>query len=790
MNKAQHKIWYALPPLLGYLSIAIFLIFLFTLPKVQAEEGKSVKSIKQQTFKTPFLLTQANISHSADTLTLLNKKQFHQQLLQLTKQLSTETINQQNTSNKVGLLSMLTKHKALLKTVADHKNSNSYSHYTLYSKTQLQLEPLIAEKLAQKQFIKTLTEDLSQSLMQMDDEALYQKTNALSWSVLRAQDYVHNVFKSYQDLAELNLNQAVDLIVNVHLYHVLSKVLPVSDKLLALENNKRYDIEADTLITTPDGIELSATIVRKKNATTKLTTALQFTIYANESAHINTAMHAAAHGYVGIVANSRGKRSSTNDISPWEFDGEDARRVIDWASKQPWSNGDVVMYGGSYNGFTQWAAAKKMHPALKAMAPYAAASLITGLPYENNILLTGNYPWAFHVTNNKTMDNSVYSDWQKSEKLQKTLFESGRAIKDIDKIDGKANPWFQKWLEHPSFDSYYQKMVPYQSDYADINIPVLSVTGYFDGGQISSLDYLKRHYKYNKNANHSLLIGPYGHISAQRKPGSHYSNYQLDEVALEKDTDEIVFAWFDHLLFNKAKPKLIQNKVNYQLMGSNTWRHSPSLTALNKQSIAFYLADTADNDGNFSLQTTPEKQSRFVSQTVDMSDRTTEHNSAPWPIIQKQLNEPNGLVFITPKFTTTQELAGAISGNFEISVNKKDVDIGYNFYEIDKDGDVFHFNTYRSRASYASDTSKRKLLTPNKKTSIPIINARMTAKLINKGSRLVIVLNVNKNVDAQVNLGSGKSVNEESLKDAGEPLKIKWFNDSKINIPLKPWTSE
>ena len=63
----------------------------------------------------------------------------------------------------------------------------------------------------------------------------------------------------------------------------------------------------------------------------------------------------------------------------------------------------------------------------------------------------------------------------------------------------------------------------------------------------------------------------------------------------------------------------------------------------------------------------------------------------------------------------------------------------------------------------------------------------MTAKLINKGSRLAIVLNVNKNVDAQVNMGSGKAVNEESVADAGVPLKLTWFNDSKINIPLKPW---
>ena len=696
MKKSHPYISYSIHLLLRCLSITALLTSLFSLSSIQAEETE------EQTFNTPSILTLVTLNNTADALTLLNQEQFHQALILLTKQLSDETINQQSMFNKVGLLSILDKHKELLKTINEHKNAISYSYYTLHSETQLKIKQFEAA-----QFTRTLTIDFSHSLLTMNDETLFQKGSALNWSVSRAQDYAYNVFKRYQGLPQLTTDQAVDLIVNAHLYRVLARVLPVTDKILKIENNKRYDIEPDVLIKTPDGIELSATIVRKKNTSNKRPTALQFTIYANEAGQIKTATHAAAHGYVGIVANSRGKRSSSNNIVPWEHEGEDATRVIDWASKQPWSNGDVVMYGGSYNGFTQWAAAKHMHPALKAIAPYAAASLITGLPYENNIVLTGNYPWAFHVTNNKTMDNSVYSNWEKNNQLQTTLFESGRAIKDIDKIDGKANPWFQKWLEHPSFDSYYQKMVPYKTDYASINIPVLSVTGYFDGGQVSSIDYLKRHYKYNTNADHSLLIGPYNHGTAQGKPRSHHSNYKLDEVALEKDTDEVVFAWFDHLLFNKKKPKLVQDKVNYQLMGSNTWRHSASLETLNEKAIGFYLASSVDSKGNYSLLTSPEKQSASVSQVVDMTDRKTQHNRSPWPIIQKQLNEPNGLVYITEAFETTQELAGSITGNFEISVNKKDVDIGYNFYEIDKDGNVFHFNTYYSRASFANDMGKR-----------------------------------------------------------------------------------
>ncbi|MFT4937234.1 MAG: putative CocE/NonD family hydrolase [Paraglaciecola sp.] len=762
-----------------YLSVAILCTSLFPIFNAQAQVQE------QKTFTTPKLLTQAAIESDDDVLKLLKEDKFHQELAEIAKQLDVEVIDQQPMFNKVALLSILEKHKVLLDTVAQERDAMTYSFYTLHSQTQLQLN-----QSEQRLFTKKLTDTFGRKAASMSDEALFQINSALGWSVTRAQDYVHNVFKRYKDLPMLNREQVIDLIVNTHIYRVLSKVIPVTEKLLNAENSKRYVIVPDTLITTPDGIELSATIVKKRNFAAKLPAALQFTIYANESVHIKTAIHAAVHGYVGVVANSRGKRSSLNDIVPWEHEGEDASKVIDWITHQPWNNGDVVMYGGSYNGFTQWAAAKHMHPALKAMAPYSAASLITGLPYENNIMITGNYEWAFHVTNNKTMDNSVYADWQKSNQLLTTLFESGRATKDIDKIDGKPNPWFQKWLSHPSFDSYYQKMVPYKHEYADINIPVLSITGYFDGGQISAVDYLKRHYKYNQNAKHWLLIGPYNHGTAQGQPNSYHSNYKLDDVALEKDTEEVVFDWFDFVLYGGEKPKLIQDKVNYQLMGSNQWRHSGSLDGLNKQSKTFYLSTSANIDERYSLLLRPEKEIAYVSQTVDMADRTTQHNSAPWPVISSQLNEPNGLVYVTQVFDKPQELAGSITGHFSISVNKKDVDIGYNFYEIDEQGNTFHLNNYRSRASYASDMSKRQLLTPNKKTNIAIVNARMTAKLIKKGSRLAIVLNVNKNRDAQVNMGSGKNVSEESKQDAGEPLNLKWFNDSQINIPLKPWKNQ
>jgi len=63
-------------------------------------------------------------------------------------------------------------------------------------------------------------------------------------------------------------------------------------------------------------------------------------------------------------------------------------------------------------------------------------------------------------------------------------------------------------------------------------------------------------------------------------------------------------------------------------------------------------------------------------------------------------------------------------------------------------------------------------------------NTRFVSKKINAGSRLIILLNINKHPFEIINYGSGKPVSTETIKDAGEPLQIKWHNTSCIKIPL------
>ena len=99
-------------------------------------------------------------------------------------------------------------------------------------------------------------------------------------------------------------------------------------------------------------------------------------------------------------------------------------------------------------------------------------------------------------------------------------------------------------------------------------------------------------------------------------------------------------------------------------------------------------------------------------------------------------------------------------------------------------GKYFHLSYTIGRASYAKDITKRTLLKPNEIETIPFSNTHLVSKKLSKGSRLLVYINVNKNPFSELNYGSGKEVSNETIDDAKEPLTVKWYNASFVEIPI------
>jgi putative hydrolase, CocE/NonD family len=556
-------------------------------------------------------------------------------------------------------------------------------------------------------------------------------------------------------------------------------LMPASEPLLEADTERRFLIDDHVLIPTPDGAKIAAILVRpRSDESAKLTALLNFTIYAKDRWSMSDAVKMAAYGYAGVVAYTRGKGRSAGPILPYVRDGEDAATVIAWLANRPWSDGRVGMFSGSYNGFTQWAAAKHHPPALKAIATNATNAPGIDTPMQGNVFQSFIYPWPFYTTDTKGLDDRTYDDRARWAGLDRKWYVSGRPYRDLDKIDGKPNPVFDSWLDHPAYDANWQRLIPYGHEFAGIDIPVFVETGYYDGGMVGALYYFEEHLKYRPSADDRMLVGPYHHIAMQVGVLAEVDGYELDKAALI-DLQDVRLKWFDHVFRGAPLPALLSNRVNFEVMGANTWRHVSTLADMATGHQRLYLIGRRQA-GRLLFGDTSSNQSP-PDLTVDFADRSDVDFRPPPGVPDTR----NALVFETEALKQPLEIDGLFQGQLEVVVNKRDFDLSVNFYELKPDGQYLDLASYLGRVSYMRDRTHRHLLQPGRPYTLKFRSQTLTARLLPPGSRIVAVVGVPKVPYIQINYGTGRDVSSESMADAGTPLRIRWSPDSYLELGIR-----
>lgn len=656
------------------------------------------------------------------------------------------------------------------KLFADHNMGDyRYIGFELYALAKMEQEE------NNTSFSNALQKVFNQKYESLPEKLIPRLELALNGDVNASRKLLKNFLDKQKDKDSIDYKTALALCKNYLNYKTYSSIKPQVMQLLASKDKERFIIETKDLKI--NGNTLSVTIVRRKENTLPLPVILTNNIYAGPIDDF-FGKRAATYNYVGVVVNTRGKRNSNDVNNPFEHESQDIYEVIDWVSKQPWCNGKVGMIGGSYLGFSQWAAVKKVHPALKTIVPQVAVGIGIDYPAQNNIFMSYMLQWIQYVTNNKFTDEADFTNAVKWDSIFTKWYKSGKSFRSLDKISGKPSKIFQRWLDHPGYDEYWQKMIPYKEDFSKINIPVLTTTGYYDDDQIGALYYFKQHHQYNKNADHYLVIGPYNHGGAQSFGFTYVNGSPIDPVA-RISIDDLAFSWFDYILKGGKKPELLKDRINFQVMNTNTWKHVADLDKMHNSSLKFYLQDKKNTSSVFNK---PETRN-FTTQIIDFKNR--DQKDIYYKVSKKDsIKMTNSVAFESEVLDKDIIMSGNLSGVFNVSINKRDFDTDTYLYQIQPDGKSSLLSTHIVRASYAKNNEKRQLLEPNKMEQIPINNSYFMSKKIEKGSKLLLLVGVNKNPNWQINYGSGKDVSDETVKDSGEPMEIKWYNDSYVEIPV------
>jgi predicted acyl esterase len=189
----------------------------------------------------------------------------------------------------------------------------------------------------------------------------------------------------------------------------------------------------------------------------------------------------ARRGYAHVVCNARGTGRSEGE---WDFSGprevRDVHDTIEWIARQPWCDGNVVMFGVSYFAWIQLLAATTKPPSLRALfCPWGSTDFYRDIFYRGGIFGYG-WPLGWSQT------SLTYSDCRPANHSKAAMGAEGyeaalaelladediRAVPEL--VSALSNPeagvnrFVADLALHPHYDEFWRERTV---DYSKIDVP-------------------------------------------------------------------------------------------------------------------------------------------------------------------------------------------------------------------------------------------------------------------------------------------------------------------------------
>lgn len=557
-----------------------------------------------------------------------------------------------------------------------------------------------------------------------------------------------------------------------------------------------------------DSVELNATIYLPENSSvsgTRSPAVFTLTPYISDSYHARAA-YFAAHGYVFALVDVRGRGNSAGEFEPFANEPRDGHDVVEWLAQQPFCNGKVAMWGGSYAGFDQWATAKEFPPHLSTIVPVASAHPPLDYPSFNNVGETYDVRW-FTFTSGRAGQANLFGD----EKFWRTKFlaayKQHLPFKSLDTFVGNPSANFQRILKHPMADAYYDAMVPSREQFQKIALPILTITGQYDGDEMGALTFYRDHLASaspEARAKHFLIIGPWDHAGT-RTPTDEVGGVKFGAGSL-LDLNDLHRQWYDWTMETGAKPEFLKNQVAYYVIapgnsGANgEWKYADSLDSLTANPRSFYLdSKNGDAHGVFRSGKLTEVQPKEGSDryTYDPLDTRRGENAEGVEPDDKTAGidqryalsiGEDGLVYQTDPLPNETPMVGSPAVTLWLSVDTPDTDLSADLYEIQPDGTSIALWSDIRRLRYREALREAKLVKPGEIVKCEMNPGLFVARRLMKGSRLRLVISSPNSIAWQKNYNSGGVVAEETAKDA-RTAHVQIHHDathaSSVSLPLR-----
>ena len=439
---------------------------------------------------------------------------------------------------------------------------------------------------------------------------------------------------------------------------------------------------------------------------------------------------------------------------------------------------------------------KEFPPHLATIVPAASAAAGVDFPFFKNIFATYDIQWLT-LTSSKTANFNLFGESDVWIQRYRDWYLNRRPYKDLDQIAGNTSTYFQTWIKHPTPDSYWQAMNPTLDQYAKMNIPILSITGIYDGDQPGALYHYKMHMKnasVESRAKHYLIIGPWDHAGT-RTPNKEVGGLTFGDASMV-DLNKLHKEWYDWTLKDGKRPEFLKEQIAYYVTGAEEWKYAKSFEAISNSKKTLYLqsdgqANEVWKSGKLSAEKPGnQKPDRYVYDPLDL--RPAELETAE---VRENLTDQryalnlygNGLVYHSEPFAEPAEVSGHLKLTTWISMDVPDTDFQVSVYEITREGKSILLSEDFLRARYRDSLLQEKLVEPGEINRYQFDAFPFVSRKIAQGSRIRLLIRCPNTIYLQKNYNSGGIVAQETAKDA-RTAHIQLFHDvehpSSLELPV------
>ena len=526
-------------------------------------------------------------------------------------------------------------------------------------------------------------------------------------------------------------------------------------------------VDTDVAVPMRDGVLLRADVLRPATGG-PFPVLVYRTPYGKHRARPDEATfdRAVERGYAVVIQDVRGRYRSQGEFRPYENEARDGYDTIEWAARQPWSDGSIGTGGLSYPGAVQGLAAVQTPPHLKAMVPAMTFSSAQNFFFAGG---TWDMSWIDWIWFNIAPDTRAKRDlpgprtadaaaaaWpEEGPRMQRFL-----PLAELPQLRASAT-YYYDWLSHPPTDPWWD-WAELRDKYARNPAAVLNLSGWYDDnygpeGATTNFNGLRRARRNDADPRTHLLIGPWVH--GVENTARAQSGERVFAPVASIDYAQVVLRWMDHYLRGIDNGVEREPAVRYFVMGADRWRDADAWPPVARRT-ALYLAPGAGSTAKGLVLAKPAGAPGRASFLSDPNDPVVNaYDSSGAHDYRELAVRPDVLTFDSAPLTQDLEVTGPIRAEVYVSCDCRDLDLWVRLLDVAADGAALNLMSPGldvQRASYRDLSRGRQWLTPGKVYRIDLNNL-ITSNTFLAGHRIRVQVSASFFPNFSRNLQNGLS---------------------------------